>query len=115
MRLQTISLIFVGGAFLVANFSHSLGHLTAPHNPLPATPEVLAAGQATFQQHCVSYHGVEGRGDGPAVAALPDRPASLTQSQVTAHGDDQIFGWINGGKPGTSMPAFGQQLSDEEI
>lgn len=41
-------------------------------------PEPQVTGRALYDQYCVSCHGAEGRGDGPAAAGLARRPADLT-------------------------------------
>ncbi len=42
----------------------------------------IALGQALFMQNCVSCHGPEGEGNGPAAAGLRIKPADLTQPHV---------------------------------
>lgn len=41
-------------------------------------PQRQATGRALYDQYCLSCHGAEGRGDGPAAAGLARRPADLT-------------------------------------
>lgn len=53
------------------------------------SPELVAHGKAVFAQNCVSCHGDNGKGDGPAAAALNPRPRNFTGEA----------GWINGHKP----------------
>jgi len=38
--------------------------------------------EAAYQHYCASCHGVEGRGDGPAAAAMTPPPANLTTSTL---------------------------------
>ena len=42
-------------------------------NPTPADPTVVQRGEALFRTHCAPCHGAEGRGDGPAAAAIDGR------------------------------------------
>ncbi|HEX6292255.1 MAG TPA: CopD family protein [Herpetosiphonaceae bacterium] len=114
-RLQMSSLALIGGAFIATTLPYYFARATATENPLSATPEVLAAGRQIYQQNCVSCHGETGRGDGPAARSLPGLPADFTQQHFVTHTDAEIFGWIKSGKPGTVMPAFGEDLSDEQI
>jgi mono/diheme cytochrome c family protein len=44
-------------------------------------------GEAMFRQYCATCHGVDGRGTGPAAAALQKRPADLTQLARKNNGD----------------------------
>lgn len=114
-RLQTSSLVLVLGAFVASLVPYYAARATEPTNPLAETPAVLASGKTIYQQNCVTCHGISGRGDGPAAQALPGLPGDFTQPHFATHTDGQVYGWIKGGKPGTAMPAFGEQLSEEQV
>ncbi len=114
-RLQTSSVLLVVTAFLATTIPYYVTRAREPSNPLSETPEVLAAGQSIYQQNCVSCHGIRGQGNGPAAQSLPGLPGDFTQPHFATHTDGQLYGWIKGGKEGTAMPAFGEQLSDEQI
>ncbi len=88
----------------------------AARNPIPATPESIATGQELFLAHCAVCHGVSGRGDGPAAAALdwPQINMDLT-AHLYQHTDGDLYWWIKEGKIGTPMPGFRARLSDEEV
>ena len=45
--------------------------------PLESTP--ITAGQEMFRAYCAVCHGLDGKGKGPAVAALKKEPPDLTQ------------------------------------
>lgn len=83
-------------------------------NPLPVSAETLAQGQRLFQAHCVTCHGAEGHGDGPAAAGLNPRPADLTAVHVDDHTDGTLFWWLTRGMAGTAMPAWEEQLAETE-
>lgn len=73
----------------------------------------VVKGQKLYKQYCASCHGVDGKGDGPAAAALKVAPADLTAIQqpgekfpfesvrvsidgeraVTAHGTREMPVW----------------------
>ena len=57
--------------------------------PWIGTPELIAHGKELFGQQCVSCHGVEGNGDGPAASSLVPHPRNFHQTE----------GWQNGWKP----------------
>jgi copper transport protein len=114
-RLQTTSMLLVITTFLAATIPNYVAQAREPSNPLDETPEVLAAGRSIYQQNCVSCHGITGQGNGPAARSLPGLPGDFTQPHFATHTDGQVYGWIKGGKEGTAMPAFGEQLSDEQI
>jgi mono/diheme cytochrome c family protein len=45
----------------------------------PPPPPDVADSQGMFREYCASCHGPEGKGDGPAAAALKTVPADLTK------------------------------------
>jgi mono/diheme cytochrome c family protein len=78
-------------------------------------PASIARARPIYELNCLPCHGPAGRGDGPAARSLNPRPADLTADHVEAHPDGQIFTWIRDGFPGSAMPAFGQQLTSDQI
>jgi copper transport protein len=84
-------------------------------NPVLATDESVARGEAIYSANCLVCHGAAGRGDGPGGAGMVPMPADFTAPHAKAHVDGELFTWVRDGKPGTGMPAFGETLSDEEI
>lgn len=61
-------------------FCFSYSQESAPqvkHAPAPRTS--AASGKEMFNSYCASCHGPDGKGDGPAAAALKSSPADLTQ------------------------------------
>lgn len=82
-------------------------------NPVPDTPEAIAAGGRTYQARCAICHGARGRGDGPAAQAMVPRPVDLIL-HVPQHAQGEIHYWISEGIPGTQMPAWKDQLTDTQ-
>jgi copper transport protein len=82
-------------------------------NPVPATTESIARGSWIYQQQCMVCHGSDARGDGPMAQTLNPRPADLTV-HINQHPDGDLYNWVTNGIPGSAMPAFKDQLSDEE-
>ncbi len=72
----------------------------------PAFGAQLASGQALFGQYCAGCHGQSGEGLGPF-------PALNSGLHAYKHPDWELIELIKGGRNG--MPAFGTQLSDDEI
>lgn len=101
-------------ALLVSRLEQTPG--VAARNPVPATPESIAAGQELFLANCAVCHGASGRGDGPGAAALnwPRINMDLT-AHLAQHTDGDLYWWIKKGKAGTPMPGFEGRLSDEEV
>lgn len=86
----------------------------ALENPIAATEESIAAGAALYTQNCAVCHGEEGRGDGPAAVGLDPAPANLHEEHVQENSDGTLFYIITHGRPETAMPAWEEQLSEEE-
>jgi mono/diheme cytochrome c family protein len=89
-------------------------------NPVPSTPESLAAGAQSYTKACAVCHGATGTGDGKlaaATAAYGAKPSNLADD-VWDHGstDGEIFVVIRDGiGPDFNMPGFKGRLSDAEI
>ncbi len=84
-------------------------------NPVPAEPQSIALGRNLWGTNCLSCHGPEARGDGPAAATLDQPPPDLTAAHQQYHTDRELFYSIQNGVAGTGMPAFGDQLGDTDI
>jgi copper transport protein len=86
-----------------------------PINPVPPTAESVATGRAAYIINCLPCHGPRGKGDGSIGMTLNPRPADLSQHAVPGvHSDAQLYDWITNGYPGSVMPAFKANLSDEQ-
>jgi mono/diheme cytochrome c family protein len=77
-------------------------------------------GRAIFEKNCVICHGNDGKGNGPAAATLPVKPANLTDCRRTAEDDiEMIDNIVRHGGPyaGMSpvMPAWNKVLTAMEI
>lgn len=88
----------------------------------PAAPEPVAFdARTTFNTVCATCHGIEGKGDGAAAAALNPKPAAFGSSEFWADGKDKahIMKVIKegGAAVGKSplMAAYGGQYTDEQI
>jgi len=83
-------------------------------NPIPVSAESIARGRLLFEKDCAVCHGAQGRGDGVAAAALPQRPDDLSRIAPPPIFPDGVVAYriINGVK---MMPAFKSTLSENEI
>jgi putative copper resistance protein D len=84
----------------------------APGEPY-AAPSV-ARGAALYTENCALCHGATGRGDGPAAAGLPVRPADLTAPHLFAHAEGDLFWWVSHGTDNRAMPGFDGLMSVKE-
>lgn len=114
--LLVISLLsFYVGARQLFQFSQDYTPAMFASNPITPDATSIAAGKALFETHCVTCHGEQGFGDGPAAATLASPPANFTGGHTATHPDGDLWYWIKGGVTGTPMPAFGDQFSDDDI
>lgn len=82
-----------------------------------AETETAQAGEEIFMDSCLSCHAVgdEGGKIGPDLTSFGDRVTLAGFLDMT---DENIADWIKDPqafKPGNNMPAFGDQLNDEEV
>jgi glucose/arabinose dehydrogenase/mono/diheme cytochrome c family protein len=101
----------------------STGAAATLMNPVPATPESVAAGKLIFDANCAACHGNAAQGAvkaGITISIIEEQhgkqPPDLTDDQWD-HGssDGEIFTTIKRGLPPTMMAGFGGALSDEDI
>ena len=72
-------------------------------------------GRAIYEKNCVTCHGVQGKGDGPASKMLTPPPADLSSPKTRAKSESDLLKTIQNGRPPSSMPAFSAQLTEQEI
>jgi mono/diheme cytochrome c family protein len=97
-------------------------------NPLPATPEVAAAGERMFAGKgksvpCTFCHGAKGDGKGYLATQYDPRPRNFNCKETMSDiSDGQLFWIIQNGSPGAAMPPStgssmpaSRNLTDEEI
>lgn len=86
-----------------------------------AAPARAAADAAsTYSGQCATCHGPDGKGKGPAAAALNPKPRDFTDCSVMKKDtDDVLFKAIKGGGQSVGrsamMPPWGGSLSDAQI
>jgi len=115
-------LIAVGTAVAVACVAHFAPTLTLatveayPTSfyiaPTGYSASSIVRGAKLFATHCVSCHGREGRGDGPAGRFLRVKPSDLTADHVYGHTDGDLYWWITNGIREV-MPQFAVALDEE--
>lgn len=81
--------------------------------PIDPTPEILAEGKEIFlgRGGCISCHGAEGKGDGPAAKNLPIQPRNFTNPKFNTYRTPGEMMWVlkngsmgqTGRVPGTGM------------
>jgi len=80
-----------------------------PPNPAIGNREAIAEGEKLYNETCTSCHGKDGTGGelGPPVASQNRRYLRVR--------DNEIFDMIKAGNPGTQMPPYGGQFTDDQI
>jgi len=71
-------------------------------------------GRILYEQRCLDCHGSEGRGDGRNALSLSPRPGNLISAATSAKSDQDLLKIIANGRPRTAMPAWEDELSDED-
>jgi len=87
----------------------------AMSNPVPATPEALARGEAQYLRNCAVCHGPGGAGDGPVVAPgrFPFATPIGAGTPSAGHSDGYLFGVLRVGRG--LMPAYGDRMSQADL
>lgn len=81
----------------------------------PKSAPDLKVGASLFQTNCISCHGAQGKGDGPAGAGLDPKPANFHDPELVWNSAPyKFFNTIRLGVPGTGMAPF-PHLSDAEV
>jgi len=107
-------LMVVGGVLAFGVDTHTTAIDPSAGNPIRPIADSIERGRMLFQDNCMRCHGADGRGDGPDSADLNPAPSDF-RLHVPAHDDPQLFDYISNGFPGSAMPAWRDQLSDEDI
>ena len=127
----TVFILLVGGVYLASNLAGENPAFAIPGASAPAPEGSGGADPAVGEQligsvtpACTACHGADlsGGGNFPGLHGVNDGPVSENLQQLaTDHPDDWIHLWIDGTTPETEgidrggMPAFGEQLSPDQI
>ena len=87
-------------------------------NPFALSADSVREGRELYATHCALCHGSQGLGDGQIANSLSPSPALLAHLIQMPIAVDEFLLWSisEGGEAfGTSMPAFKEVLSREEI
>jgi mono/diheme cytochrome c family protein len=83
--------------------------------PAWAEPGNPVKGKTIYERLCVTCHGAQGKGDGPAGPMMTPRPADFTSAKIKSKPDSELLKSIQDGRPPTTMPGFQEQLSAQQL
>jgi len=112
LTVAAVSLTLVAGAAMTAAWAQ--GEWKAPADAKAVKNPVKGAGSAkkNIETNCVTCHGPNGKGDGPAAAALPPpKPADWTSAKLASESDGELFWKISNGRG--AMPPW-KHLPDKD-
>ena len=109
-RLSVIGLAMVLALLLAACKGDPV--VVVGEYPIEVTAERVADGTALYAAHCSTCHANPETGGERRYGA----PRHDEDGHTWHHADRQLVGWVLNGVPGSSvMPAFGNQLSEEQV
>jgi putative copper resistance protein D len=87
---------------------------TYQSSPIPYTAGAIVAGATLYASNCTQCHGLHrldapGSNSGPPIATIDPAQHALR------HRDGEHYWWVAHGIPGTSMPGFAANLSEDDI
>ncbi len=92
----------------------------SPLNFVKSTPILLTAGKILYENKCAPCHGLDGAGEGKAAYLLYPKPRDFVAARYRMVStwervptDDDIYGTVSRGIPGSSMPSWAH-LSEKE-
>ncbi|SRR6266536_3573171 len=80
-----------------------------------AEPGDPGKGKAIYERLCMTCHGTQSKGDGPAGLMMTPHPADFTSPKIKSKPDSELLGSIKNGRPPSTMSAFREQLSEQQI
>ncbi len=114
--------ILGGQPYLFADEEHEEVKTTAQPDSETLPNDDLAAGEMIYKKRCISCHGDEGDGDGPAADRFQPKPRSFKKAEFkyrttprnSLPTDDDLFRVISNGLPGTGMPDWADVLTKKQ-
>jgi len=106
-KKKRAALIFIAAAALLMTTACGGGNNKSSNSGGNQGGAAVAEKPAAYNSRCLSCHGTDLKGNVGGNSNISKVGARLSR--------DEIYNTIANGKSGTSMPAFGNVLSEEEI
>ena|ERR1700730_12009932 len=113
-----LAIVWIGVAAVAVSAQPAGGspQAKAMKNPVPSTPESIAAGQKTYQKYCKFCHGADAKGDSPMAPEGTHPPNLIDDKWDHGSSDGEIFVVIRDGVgPKFDMKAFKSKLTAPEM
>ncbi|MCH7886923.1 MAG: c-type cytochrome [Candidatus Marinimicrobia bacterium] len=92
----------------------------SPLSYVESSPPLLAVGKILYDKKCAPCHGLDGAGEGAAAYLLYPKPRDFVAARYRMVStwervptDDDIFGTVSRGIPGSSMPSWAHLTENE--
>ena len=112
--LVTFVIVAIAGGIVLYSFTGFGARARARklQNPVPPTPEAIAAARLIYESRCANCHGIDGDGKGPKAEELSVATADFRNARAMAAITDGELYWqiTKGARP---MPNF-ESLSEQE-
>ena len=102
--LKYLSLTALAGMLAIGT---SFANQSAPKVTIPVSKTAATSGQQMYSSYCAPCHGIDGRGHGPAAAALRTQPTDLTAISKNNHGKYPDTRVVTVLRFGSEVPAHG--------
>ena len=88
---------------------------TYRNTPVPFDAISIANGIKLYAANCVPCHGPQAKGNGVRAKTFVLKPVDLlTEPHTALHTAGDFFHWLTHGIPGTDMPGWANELSEED-
>lgn len=113
--LTSTDLFFRGNVYVKGPLVQENKGPSIVDKPWISTPQLVQKGKELFSTQCVSCHGSDGKGDGPAAPALMPRPRNFVLSEGWKNGrkPSMVFKTLKEGIPGSAMAAYSSLAVDD--
>ncbi|MGH7148393.1 MAG: c-type cytochrome, partial [Nitrospiraceae bacterium] len=88
---------------------------TYRNTPVPFDAISVTNGIKLYAANCVPCHGPQAKGNGVRAKTFAKKPVDLlTEPHTAMHTAGDFFHWLTYGMPGTDMPGWADELSEED-